>query len=161
MKIKALFGCPLPSHSSLITYYSKYPNFLRWYVWHLFPTFDNSKNFTFCGTQYLSTMSGSRLAYLPHTHSHLISFYFSPSALLFCQNPRRTQRRKSKFGLATLISTVTQCRKISSNVQQRRRSPPLWPSGANQSSWIRALTWRKWEKWIRTRGNLNSEQYLR
>ena len=34
-------------HSSLITYHSKYPNFLRWHVWNLFPTFDNSKKFYF------------------------------------------------------------------------------------------------------------------
>ena len=53
--------------SSLITYHWKYPNFLRWHVWHLFPTSDNSKNFTFCETHCLSTMSGSRLAYLHNT----------------------------------------------------------------------------------------------
>ena len=29
----------------------KYPNFLRWHVWHLFPTSNNSKIQTFCGTQ--------------------------------------------------------------------------------------------------------------
>ena len=55
--------------------------------------------------------------------------YFSPSAHIFSQNPRR---RKSKFGPAAPISTVTQRRlprahrhpfcKISSDVQQRRRS---------------------------------------
>ena len=78
--------------SSLITYHWKFPNFLRWHVWHLLPTFDNSKTLTFCET---NCLSGSRLAY-SRIHSRQTNFTsFFPLAHVFSQNTWWTQPRKS------------------------------------------------------------------
>lgn len=120
---KALFGCPLPLHSSLIThslitYHSKHPNLIRWHVWHLFPTSNNSKYFTFCGSYYLSTMLGSLLAYPPHTHSHLILFF--------------------PFSLVTLPKPLTNPVKEINHSNLRCQSPPSPTSCASSPNVTRS-----------------------
>ena len=78
--------------SSLITYHWKFPNFLRWHVWHLLPPFDNSKTLTFCE---INCLSGSQLAY-SRIHSRQTNFTsFFPLAHIFSQNTWWTQPRKS------------------------------------------------------------------